>query len=226
MTRAYNVRFDETDTPLPDMIDRLGVVLADRKIIPHSVSWLARANDRPTVDLSQLSEIPVVDGDLSPVGPQVASWWGVNIYCVSLALAERFGRGDAMEVDFAIFHTPSGRRTLEYKESSRVYDARVTDEDAENELYALQLMLCSALGFRISDYDEETSPLTRSPCASLHEAQRIIERAVQKNVGTAVVIAQSLLGMPDAEKLAGKRADDVKFTATGYLLFRLLHKHR
>jgi hypothetical protein len=226
MSYAFDVRFDSTEMPLTEILDALAIVLEAREIVPQSVSSLMASNGRPTVDLRRRVEIPIDEGGLRAVGSHVTSWWGLNVYCVSTPIARRLGRGDATEVDFAIFPTGPGKRTLKYKESSRVFESRLDDEDAENELYALQLMLCAALSFTVSDYDEEGSSLTREPFASLHEAERLIERAVDRGVPTSVVVAHSLLGLARAQELAKGRADDVRLSANGYLLFRFLHRVR
>src|SRR5690242_18304629 len=176
MSYSFQARFDITQLTLPQMLNKLPGLLDELGIrFQNTVSRLIEYKRWPTIDASSFE--PVQVQGLDEAGRVAAQWWGVGLYCVSQPLAKRLGRGDWMEVDFQFFRAPNKRWTMTYRELKTAYQHRIEVEDAAQELYELQLRLCSALGFRFSVYDEEDYDIP--PIPTLKEVEHRIERYVR-----------------------------------------------
>jgi hypothetical protein len=219
MSVSFVARFDTTQLKLPQILDQLAGLFGELGVrFQNSATRLIEHDGWPTVSASCFEPIPVQD--MSEVGSIAAQWWGVGLYCVSLPLALRLGRGDWMEVDFQLFRAPNKRWTLNYTESRTVQRHRIEVEDAARELYELQLRLCAALGLRFSVYDEEDYNL--GPVPTLKEVEHRLEACARGELGCSIVVATSEMTLERARELAGPRANLVRLSTTGHLLFPFL----
>jgi hypothetical protein len=219
MSYSILTRFDTTSFTLPQILNKLPGLFEELGIqFQDTASRLVEHKGWPTLDASSFEPVPVQGMD--EIGHVAAQWWGVGLYCISLPLAQRLGRGDWREVDFQLYRVPNKRWTLSYMESKLARLHRLDVEEAAQDLYQLQLRLCATLGFRFSVYDEEDYDL--DPVPTLKEIEHRLERCAHGELGCSIVVATSEMELARARALAGPRADLVRLSTTGHILFPFL----
>ncbi|HYO59310.1 hypothetical protein [Archangium sp.] len=219
MSISYRARFDRTELLLPQILEKLEGLIGDLGIrFQNRVFRLVEHQGGPTIDVSSFE--PVRVQGLGEVDRVAARWWGVGLQCSSLPLQKRLGRGDWTEVYFQLFRAPDKRWTLRYSELKSAQRLRLDVEDVARELYELQLRLCANLGFRLSIYDEEDDNLP--PVATLKDIEHRLERCKRGELGCSVVVASTEMGFKHAQGLVGVRANLVRLSTTGHILFPFL----
>jgi hypothetical protein len=208
MSISYLARFDTSWLKLPELIRGLETVFVEHGLVfDGTVGRLVSKGGWPAADVGQLE--PLAVERMADIPAVAASWFGVNLTCVSPAIAGRIGRGDWMEVDFALFRAGPGRWSLHYAEARRAFRDRAEDDQAAEELYALQVALCANLGFKLSLYDEEDDDLPA--VASIAEAEQRIRRATEGAPGCSIVVAKDQID----HRVVG-------LTSAEYVIFRFL----
>jgi len=219
MSVSYLAKFDTSPLKLPDLIHGLETVfVAHGLVFDGTVSRLVSNDGWPAADVEQVE--PLAVEQMADIPAVAANWFGVNITCVSPAIARRIGRGDWMEVDFALFRAAPGRWSLHYLEGRRTFRNRADDDQAAEEMYALQIALCANLGFKLSLYDEEDD--ARPAVASIAEAEERIRRATQGAPGCAIVVRKDQIDRGAAQVLAGPLHQSVGETSSGPVILRFL----
>lgn len=219
MSHSFLARFDTTSFTLPQILNELPGLFDELGIqFQDSVSRLVEHRGWPTIDASSFEPVSVQGMD--EISHVAAQWWGVGLYCISLPLTQRLGRGDWREVDFQLFRAPNKRWTLSYMESKLAQRHRLDVEDAAGDLYQLQLRMCATLGFRFSVYDEEDYDL--APVPTLKEIEHRIERCARGELGCSMVVTASEMELARARALAGPQANLVRQSTTGHILFPFL----
>ena len=219
MSTSYLARFDSSALKLSDLIHGLEAVFQEHGLVfDGTVSRLVSNAGWPAADIGQVE--PLAVKRMADIPAVAANWFGVNMTCVSGAIARRIGRGDWMEVDFALFRAAPGRWSLHYAEGRRAFRNRTEDDKAAGDMYALQSALCASLGFKLSIYDEEDDDLPA--VASIDEAEERIRRATQGAPACSIVVADDQLDLSAAQVLAGPLRDSIGQAPSGYVIFRFL----
>ncbi|KIG19414.1 hypothetical protein DB30_02695 [Enhygromyxa salina] len=180
-----------------------------------SIIQLYPHNGWPTVEGFDFSFV----NSLADATLAATDWWGIGIECVSQVLIEGLGRTDAAEVYFNVFTGPDGQWTISYNELFRAFNLRLQLAEAAQNLTSMQLRLCEAGGFGISIYDEENH--SRAPVPTLRNAEVAVKRIANdpKRGYLSVVVSSKLMSYERACSLAGPRAEEVKLSIAGYVLF-------
>lgn len=221
MSFSFMLRFDTTSLKGAEIFARLEKTLEAKEIRFGGVATrLVEHEGWPTVDASTArwtgSDLETGDAlhfeRISEIFAHAQPCWGIGLGCLSAPNARRHGRSTAMEVDISVFHASNGKWTLFYEESSTAGLARESDEDAQQEIYDLQLALCKDLGFKLSVYDEEDCDL--APDVTLDEIRGRLERPGQ----CSIVIHSSVLSLEEVRKAARERAQMIRLSTASYIL--------
>jgi hypothetical protein len=219
MSYSFEARFSTSPLDIAPLLERLDASLAACGLqYTGAMMQLVNQGGWPTIgglDFGQADSFPAATRLL-------ASWWGVSFEFISKALHEGLGRTDAIEVYIRVFRAPDGRWTVSYDELSRATDFRIADDDAAQDLTALQLALCEAGGFDLSVYDEQS--FNRQPIPHLRDVEVAVKRiANDPALGDfSAVVSAKLIDHARARKIAGPRADEVKVALNGYIVFPFL----
>lgn len=220
MSTSFEARFSASKLfSLQDFAPRLERALADCRIRwSGSFMQLEPHNGWPTVGGLAFSKA----GTLTDVGRLARGWWGVGLACVSDVLLDGLGRCDAVEVYFSVFSAPEGGLSVIYLESATATDYRIKAPEAAENLLALQLAMCDAGHFEISIYDEQNH--NRNPIPTRRELEVSISRAGAdpRRGDLSVVASCRQMSLERARQLAGSRADEVKLSTSGYVMFPFL----
>ena len=219
MSVSFEARFATTRLPLAALLERLDAALPDCGLRFHgAMMQLHSHNGWPTIGGLEFGHVDSI-AEAAKVGE---SWWGLGFELVSEVLLEGIGRSDAVEVYLRVFRSPEGPWTMSYLESDTATDHRIASEDAAKNLTALQLAICAAGRFELSMYDEQNHD--RDPVPTLRSVEVAIKgvAADPKAGDLAAVVSTKVLDHAKARRLAGARADDVKVSTNGYVVFPLL----
>lgn len=219
MSVSFEARFSTTRLDLSVLLERLDAALPDCGLrFVGAVMRLQPHDGWPTVGGLDFGSVASL-GEAARVGE---SWWGLGLECVSDVLLEGLGRSDAVEVHLNVFRSPEGPWTMSYLEADTATDHRIASQDAAKNLTALQLAMCRAGRFGLSVYDEQNHD--REPVPTLRSIEVAIKRvAADPSAGDlSVVVSTKLLDHARARLLAGPRADEVKVSTSGYVVFPFL----
>lgn len=219
MSTSFEARFSATGKKLPKLLERLEAALQKSDVrFFGSVMQLESHEGWPTVSGLGFDSVETM-ADLAGLAE---NGWGVGLECVSDVLLEGLGRTDAVEVYFNIFRTDDNRWTVSYLEGSDATDFRAQSDAGARNLSALQAAVCHAGGFDLSIYDEQNHE--RSPVPTLRDAEVAIKRAAADPTrgDLSVAVSSRLMTHERAQSLAGRRADQVKVSVNGYVLFPFL----
>lgn len=217
MTTSFVARFDTTPKSLLKILNAIEPVLYNHKITyANSIIKMVSHNEWPTIENLDFQNV-----SLSDVVNVAESWWGIGLSCVSQMLVNALGRNAASEVDLCIFRGPKNNWTMHYSEQSSAADYRIKTEDANQELIALQIDLCQAAGFKLSIYEEEDTE--KSPTVTIRNVETTVKK-ISTDVGSesSMVVSTELMTLDKARKLAGSRADEVRESLQGFILFPFL----
>jgi hypothetical protein len=132
-------------------------------------------------------------------------------------LAARLGRTANAEVNLEVVHRRAGA-TLVYREWSGAYRHRCEDPAAAQDLHALQLELCTRLGFDASIYDDEHH-FARRPTIDPGAVEARLHRLAEAWMPVSLVARWPI---ERARGLAGALADRVTVTPGGLACFPFL----
>lgn len=216
MSFAFEARFSPTALDLPTVLSRLEAALVKSKI--HFQNQIMRLDSRNGVPTA-ISTDAIDVASLSEVAVTARKWWGIGLSCVSEPLLGALGRTDAIEVGFTLFRSPDARIAITYDEAKGAFAARKSDPDLAGDLFALLIRVAAALQIEIAIYAEEAENGPLVP--TFEEAMRVIEDAGQSSHSPdqCIVVSSRLLPFEAARERAGRRADRVRLSPAGYVLF-------
>ncbi|PRP98560.1 hypothetical protein [Enhygromyxa salina] len=219
MGYSFEARFSQTRLDLVELLHQIDDTLPGCGLtFTGSAVQLFAHNGWPTVETTEFAAV----GSLPEVARIAGSWWGVGLEYVSHALLDGLGRNTAAEVYVNVFRAPDLQWTMSYLESSVAADYRIGSPEAAANLSAMQLAVCEAGGFDLSIYDEENH--NRAPVPTLRNAEVAVKRiASDPKLGDlSVAVSSKLMSHERACSLAGPRAEEVKVSIAGYVLFPFL----
>lgn len=217
MSTSFVARFDTTPLSLKQVLDAIGPVIANHEIIySGSLIELVPHGAWPTIGNLNFQNVGMGDA-----AKAASSWWGVGLSCISKHLVKEIGRGSASEVDLSFFRGPKNQWTLHYSELSMAADHRIESEESNQDLIALQTDLCRVAKFKLSLYQEEDTD--GLPTVSLRNVESAIKQ-IAGDIGSesSIVVSTELMDLNRGHQLAGSRADEVRQSNQGFIVFPFL----
>jgi hypothetical protein len=219
MSFSYEARFGPLGIPFVETFARLDVLLQESAIFFDGEAMRVESEEGGPVPSTGL---PIAAENLTDVAKMAQKWWGVGFFAASQPLMEELGRTDAMEVTFTLFHSPTDLPLLIYSEHSSAERARRESETLAGDLYTLLVRLAAGLRSDLVIYDEEAEGGFILP--DIEEVRTRLAKARESESLPEICIAISsrLMSFEEGRKLAGRWADRVRLTTTGYTLFAFL----